>query len=334
MDRVEYDLLPAARRVIEGALALVPGDNVVIVCDREREPLGVALTEAASWAKVRVVTFELDDFGPPPLSKLPTEIETALVKAQASIFLARGHSAEIDLRRQMVQVASSAGLRHAHMLGLTAKTMVQGLAVDPHRIADVARALRARLRPTSDIKVRSRTGTDLRVKLDPRYRWFENSGIIRAGKWLNLPAGELSTSPAEIDGTYVCDASMTMLTGLETESVSLAPLSFTIVHGRVTDVTGANSATVTAALNFSRSAMNHSRVGLVSFGTNIGLSDPGGALIVDQTLPGVHICLGAPLPELTGLDWGSTGQLVLTGSSPDIDIDGEPVMRRGRYLVG
>jgi leucyl aminopeptidase (aminopeptidase T) len=184
------------------------------------------------------------------------------------------------------------------------------------------------------VRVKSSTGTDLRVKLDPRYRWFENSGIIRAGKWLNLPAGELSTSPREIEGTYVCDASMTLLTGLESESVAIAPVSFTIVQGRVTDVTSTNAAAATAALNFTRSALNHARVGLVSFGTNIGLTDPGGALIVDQTLPGVHICLGAPLPELTGLDWSSPGQLVLTGSSPDIDIDGEPVMRRGRYLVG
>jgi leucyl aminopeptidase (aminopeptidase T) len=334
MDHVEYDLLPAARRVIDGALALVPGDNVVIVSDRERAPLATALAEAAAWSKVRSVKFDLDEFGPAPLDRLPKPIETALNGAQASVFVARGHSAEIDLRRELVTVAQSAGLRHAHMLGLNQKTMVRGLAVDPHRIADVARALRSRLRPSSEVRVRSRTGTDLRVKLDARYRWFENSGIIRAGRWLNLPAGELSTSPAEIDGTYVCDASMTMLTGLETESVGSAPLSFHIVQGRVVDVTGANSATTNAALAFTKSAMNHARVGLFSFGTNIGLSEPGGTLIVDQTLPGVHICLGAPVPELTGLEWGSTGQLVLTGTSPDVDIDGEPVMRVGRYLVG
>ncbi len=333
MDRVEYDLLPAARRVIEGALALVPGDNVVIVSDRERTALATALEEAATWAKVRSKTFDLDDFGPAPVPKLPPEIESALVSAQASIFVARGHGAEIELRRQMVGVASSAGLRHAHMLGLTAKTMVRGLAVDPHRIADVARALRARLRPSSEVRVRTKSGTDLRVRLDARYRWFENSGLIRAGRWLNLPAGELSTSPGAIDGTYVCDASMTMLTGLETESVASAPLTLVIAQGRVVEVTSPNAASASAANSFARSAVNHGRVGLVSFGTNIGLSEPCGALIVDQTLPGVHIALGAPVPELTGLDWGSSGQMVLTGRGGDVDIDGQPVMRAGRYLV-
>lgn len=43
---------------------------------------------------------------------------------------------------------------------------------------------------------------------------------------------------------------------------------------------------------------------------------------------------GAPMAELTGLDWRSAGRLVLTGRRADMDIDARAVMRRGRCLAG
>lgn len=327
------DLLAPARRVIEGALSLAPGDTVVIVFDRERAALSTALHEAAKWRGTKTLTFELDAFGPPPLKELPKSIEAAFAGAQASIFVARSHADEIELRRQLVNAAARAGVRHAHMVGVTAKTMIAGLAVDPRRIEDVARALRRRMRPDSEIRLRSESGSDLSVRLDPRFRWLENSGIILPGRWLNLPGGELSTSVARVEGTFVCDASMTSMPGYESESLQ-TPLSLRIDGQRVTSVSCANRDALRAVEAFMRGGSNQDRVGLVSFGTNIGLSEVLGALIVDQTLPGLHLALGAPMPELTGLDWSSAGQLVLTSRKVDIDIDGQAVMRHGRYLLG
>jgi leucyl aminopeptidase (aminopeptidase T) len=331
---VDYDLLAAARRVIESALCLVPGDTVVIVSDRERASMSKALVEAASWAKTKAITFELDDFGPPPIGDLPAPIEAALSQAQGSIFVARSLGPEIELRRQLVAAVAKSGARHAHMLGLTAKTMIAGLAVDPHRIAHFARALRMRLRPTSEVRVKSAAGTDLLIRLDPRYSWFESSGVIRPGRWLNLPSGELTTSPEAVDGVFVCNASMSRIPGVEQESMQRTPLRIEIEGQRVTEVTGSHPDVVRAVEAFTRGAANQDRVGIVSFGTNVGLSEPAGALIVDQTLPGVHIALGAPAPELTGLEWRSSGQLVLTASQADVDIDGSAVIRNGRYLIG
>src|SRR5438045_8350942 len=47
----------------------------------------------------------------------------------------------------------------------------------------------------------TRRSSDLR-KLD----WVKTSGLISPRYWSNLPAGEVFTTPATVDGTFVCDA--------------------------------------------------------------------------------------------------------------------------------
>lgn len=326
--------MAAARRVVEGALCLVPGDTVVIIGDRERAALVKALVDAASSIKAKAVSFDLDSFGPAPLSSLPAAIAAAIADAQGSVFVARAPGTEIELRRALVDAVAKAQARHAHMLGVTAKSMVAGLAVDPHRIAHIARALRTRMRPSSEVRLRSPAGADLRIQLDGRYSWFENSGIIRPGRWLNLPSGELTTSPGSVDGVFVCNAAMSLIPGTERESMIETPLRVEIAGQRVTSVSSMSKPITKAVEAFLCGGANQDRVGIVSFGTNIGLSEPAGALIVDQSLPGVHLALGAPAPELTGLEWRSAGQLVLTAGSADVDIDGSAVIRGGRYLIG
>ncbi|MEZ4226407.1 MAG: hypothetical protein R3B13_36010 [Polyangiaceae bacterium] len=333
MAAVNYDLVSAARRVIEGALAVVPGERVVVIGDRERRELSEALAEAGTWAKARVEVYDLDAFGAHPLLDLPQKVAAAMAQAQASVFVARAGSEEVALRRRVVELAQAHGLRHAHMLGLTARTMTVGLAVDPHRIADTARLLRARLRPDSVIRVTSRAGTDLTVVLEPRNRWVENSGIIRAGRWLNLPAGELLTSPGSVKGVFAANASVTGIAGLEGRVLSGVPLLLRFDGQRAVAAECADSRARLAVEDYLRGGANYDRVGLVSFGTNVGLSEPSGTLIVDQTLPGLHLALGMSLPDLTGADWDSAGQLVLTASQASIDIDGAVVMREGRYLL-
>jgi leucyl aminopeptidase (aminopeptidase T) len=329
----DYELLSAARRVIDGALAVVRGERVLIVHDGERLDPAKALHEAVRWASAKAELVNLDELGSAPLLRLPEPVKEALTRVEASVFIARGESAELPMRRELLESVNELGLRHAHMSGITAKTMTVGLATDPQRIANVARALRARLHPRVIVTVRSAAGTELTVRFGERYRWFENSGVIRAGRWRNLPAGELLTTPADVEGVYVANASVSDIR--DTGETAIAdPIRLELSGGRVTGVSSASNELESAIRAFLEGAANQDRVGMVGFGTNVGLSEASGALLVDQTLPGLHLCLGTTLPENTGAEWDAPGQLVLTAFGSDIDLDGEGIVRGGRYLVG
>jgi hypothetical protein len=63
------------------------------------------------------------------------------------------------------------------------------------------------------------------------------------------------------------------------------------------------------------------------------MSAPLGELLCDQNLPGLHIGFGATFAEQTGARWNVQSQLSMTATSGDVDLDGTPLLRRGRYLI-
>jgi leucyl aminopeptidase (aminopeptidase T) len=303
---LDFDLSQASRRVIEGSLGVVAGDRVVIVVDTPRGALGAALSEAARTVGAEAIAVQLDQLGRRPLRAVPASLRGLLEGAQASILLIGYDEEEWSMRVEYAKIVTDLRLRHAHMVGLGRAAMLTGFAVDHQRVVDATRAVRTRLRPDSVLRMRSTIGTDLEVRLHPRHRWQERVGIVRPGRWENLPSGELFTCPGEVNGTYIADASL---------------------GGQV----GANAGVISRTLL--RGERNADRVGMVVLGTNIGLRDATGEICCDQNMPGLHIGFGATFPEQTGAEWDAAMQLVMAATGADVDLDGSPLLRSGRYLV-
>jgi leucyl aminopeptidase (aminopeptidase T) len=322
----------AARRVIEGSLSIVPGERLVLVMDESTREIGEALVEVATLAGAETRIFVLEQLGPRPHSQLHRDVAQALANAQASVLLTRFEDGEFGVRSELVDRAAELKLRHAHLVGVSARSLVAGMAVDPHRIADVARALRFRLRPTSTIKVKSSSGTDLVVRCEARHKWVEYSGVIGPGSKANLPAGELVTCPGDVNGIYVADGSIGDAGGTLAGLLTGAPLRLEISGGVLRKIEGRDRATVQRVEAMVRRVPRLERVGLVSFGTNVGMSDLVGDIFTDQKLPSFHVSLGITFPEKTGASWTSSSWIAFTQVGSEIDVDGVPAMRGGRYL--
>src|SRR5262249_35016101 len=153
--------------------------------------LGPALAEVAAAAGAKATIFELEELEPRPVRHLPRVIGEELQRSQASVLLLGFVEGEQTMRFQILEEVRRLGLRHAHMVGVTRRSLLAGFSVDPARILDATRAVRTRLRPDSKLRLRTPGGSDLEVKLDPAYRWGEHVGVIRPGRWENLPSGEL-----------------------------------------------------------------------------------------------------------------------------------------------
>ncbi len=331
--RVDPALAVAARRVIEGSLSIVPGERIVLVMDESTREIGAALGAIADQIGASIRVFVLEQFGPRPHVHIHGDLLEALSHAQASILLTRFEEGELGARSQLVERAEKLRLRHAHLVGVSTRSLVAGMAVDPHRIADVARALRFRLRPSSTLRVKTSAGTDLSVRCDPSHKWVEYSGVIGPGMKANLPAGELVTCPGDVTGVYVADGSIGDAGGTLAGQLSGAPLRLEFSGGILRKIDGRDRATIRRIEETVRRVAHLERAGLVSFGTNVGMRDLVGDIFTDQKLPSFHVSLGLTFPEKTGASWTASSWIGFTQTGSDVDLDGAPIMRGGRYLV-
>lgn len=329
----DYDLVNAARRILEGSLSIVPGERALVIVDRARADLVPPLVEIAKLSGAKCEVLVLEDMGIRPLRDLTPAIEDALRRAQATVFLVGFVEGEQPMRLQFLERVRELGLRHAHMVGVTRTAMLAGFSVDPTRILDATRAVRMRLRPSSVLRARSHAGTDLTVKLNPAHRWAEHVGVIRPGRWENLPSGELMTAPEHVEGIFVCDASLGGPFGAQAGLLARTPLRIEVEDSAVKHVACNDSSVQRGIEAFIAQDRYAGRVGTVILGTNVGLLHPIGELVCDQNLPGLHMSLGSTFSDATGAAPTTTAQLSLTSSGGDVDLDGAPLLRAGRYMV-
>jgi leucyl aminopeptidase (aminopeptidase T) len=330
---MDYDLANAARRVIEGALGVVRGERVVLIVDKDRRDVGSALLEIARDLGADPIVHEIESHGDRPIRQLPEPIRMAMSRAQASCLAIGFEDGEIGMRHELLVLVRTLLLRHAHMIGVSRRSLIAGFSVDHARILDTTRAVRTRLRPDSQFRVRTPAGSDFEVRLDPSSRWSEHVGVIRPGKWENLPSGMLTSCPALVRGVFVADASVGTHFGQTAGLLDKTPLRVEIENSTCKSVRCSDRALQRDVEAYLAREHNLSRIGGVCIGTNVGILSPTGELVADQNLPGVHIVFGSAVPEQTGASWSTRAQLPMTCALADVDLDGAPLLRAGRYMV-
>ncbi|WP_272427864.1 aminopeptidase [Polyangium jinanense] len=329
---VDPGLVTPAARVLDELVALETNERLLIVHDRQNEDVARAFEQVAQERRARVERIDVEALAPRPWGRCPQEVLAAVPGADVTLFAATYEEGEYDARHSFVMAATANRARHVHIVGTSRRAFVNSMLASSTRVFDLIAALRNAMKPHSKLQVRSQAGTSLEVEMAPNLRWFANGSMIRSGQWLNVPYGALVTSPGQVTGTYVVDASMGGGYGSRLGSLSSRPIRLTFEGGRVQRVE-CRDATVKAYVEkFINEAMGHDRVGLLSLGANIGIAAPLGELIHDENMPGLHLSLGENFASRTGALWTSHGQLAFAAADTDVDLDGEPLIRHGRYV--
>lgn len=315
----------AARRAVVECLRVTPGEALIVVHDRTLVDLASAMEAAGSDAGARAERIEIGS----EAGELE-RVSHALERCDTSALVAT-YGADIAVRRAMVQVRGRR--RHAHMIGLTDAVIRQALAVDPRETASLGQRLIERMRPSSRFEVKSPGGTSLVVETDPDHRWHNEHGILDGPGWTNLPAGEVITSPARVDGVFVPDGGVWMTDGSALDRTAIHRLRLRFAWGRLVDVDGPDEA-AHMLLSHLTSGRDGRRVGQVSFGTNAGVVAPIGVSAQDVKLRGFHLILGYSAPELTGASWNGDRIVQLLQRRAAVWVDGVPVLANGRYVFG
>src|SRR5467141_2119163 len=327
------ELMPGARNAVETCLGIRPGEHVALIADEASRAVAASIAAALDDRHAPYTGLLLEEFGPRPMKAAPADVLEALETADVGVMCMTPQPGELGARMAIVRVVERRQIRYAHMIGVTPEIMQQGMRTDYLMVDRLSDSLRERMLRAETLTVKTEAGTKIAAHFDRGLDWVKTSGLISPRYWSNLPAGEVFTTPARVDGTFVCDGTAGDHFNGKYGDLRETPLVLEIEGGRLTSACCKRADLEREFWAYCHTDENSDRVGELAFGTNLGLSEMIGNLLQDEKLPGVHIAFGDPYGSQTRADWKSKTHVDVLTRHCDVWIDEEPVIAKGRYLL-
>lgn len=197
---------------------------------------------------------------------------------------------------------------------------------DYHRIADKARHIAGLITQAKDVRIVTPEGTDLRFSVEGRPGQCDGGFYTQPGSWGNLPGGEAYAVPLEgtANGTLVIPPKWAYR--LE------ETMTFVIQDGLIQEVLGGGQVggelrRFLFSENSPRSRRNVAELGI---GTNYRAKKPDNVLECEKIDGTIHIGFGdsSHMGGLVESDYHDD----MVMPHPDLYLDGELVMERGKLL--
>jgi leucyl aminopeptidase (aminopeptidase T) len=335
LNQMAFDpqLTQGARNAVRVCLRVQASEKVTVITDEVSLEIAAALVRELEELGCRYRTWVLEDAAARPLTDLPRPIMEDLETSQVSIFAVQAQANELKSRMQMTDVVNRRKIRHAHMVNINKRIMLEGMRADFLKVDRLSVKVMETVRAAKQIRAKTPAGTDLVADLNPNYRWVKTSGIISTEKWGNLPGGEVFTTPGEVNGTFVIDGVVGDYLCAKFGALKANPLTIQVKGNRLIEAHSANKELKEDFWAYTHIDENSNRVGEFAIGTNIELKDVIGEILQDEKYPGVHIAFGNPYGAHTGAEWFSSTHIDVVGRNFDIWVDGEQIMRGGQFLI-
>ena len=198
------------------------------------------------------------------------------------------------------------------------------LQVDPKEISARNATILNRCMKAKHINISCSNGTNLDIELDnSKFSWISNRGLWRPGSTIILPAGEVATFPANINGTLVADVAYNINTVIDRDvRLQKNPVTVTVKDGKAVDHFCACKDTMDYIDECFKST-NGNIVGELGIGTNLSITNPiSENSQINERFPGVHLGFGQH-NQADRVDYYSERHIDLIAKGGFIVIDGE-----------
>jgi aminopeptidase len=310
-------------------------DRVFILTDFEREGLARRVAAAALARHADVSVRFLEHYGERPLTVFTDELRTELIQARPTVtyYIATSQPGEIAFRIPLLPfLANELKVRHGHMIGIDDEVMAEGMCANYDEVFTLTNQVYELVHHAKKIHVTSEKGSDVTATFNPSWKWIPCHGrYTEAGKWGNLPEGEVFTAPATVDGVLVCDVLGDYFSAKY--GVLKHPLTLTVKDSYITDVSCEDAAIAQDVRDYLFSKPNSNRAGEFAIGTLTSLKKLSGNLLQDEKMPGLHVAFGNPYSEFTGADWTAETHVDVIPGRCTIEIDGREIMRDGQFTI-
>jgi len=327
------ELTPGARNAVQTCLRIEPTEKVTLITDRVSAEIAAALASELTALGCPWNAFLLEDYAERPLTGMPQPVLDDMETSNVSIFAVVAQQGELKSRMQMTDVVNRRKMRHAHMVNIEKRIMLEGMRADFLKVDALSIEVRNIAASAKKIRATTAAGTDIIADMNPNYNWIKTSGIISTAKWGNLPGGECFTTPGEVNGTFVIDGVVGDYLCAKYGDLRETPLTIKVEKNRMVSAESANQELRDEFWAYCHTDENSDRVGEFAIGTNLALNDVIGNILQDEKIPGIHIAFGNPYGAHTGADWYSSTHIDVVGRKFNIWADDRQIMRDGQFLI-
>lgn len=333
MTGFDPELTPGARNAVSTCLRIQPSEKVTLITDVQSREIAAAIEAELAAVGARHRVFVLEDFAPRPLDAMPAAVLGDLESSQVSIFAVVAQRHELRSRMQMTDVVNRRRIRHAHMVNIEKRIMLEGMRADYAAVDALSVRLLEIMRSARVVRAVNPAGTEISAQVNPGYTWLKTSGIISEHTWGNLPGGEVWTTPGEVDGVFVVDGVVGDYLCAKYGDLARAPLTLRIRANRLVEAHSENKELEEEFWRYTHTDENSDLVGEFAIGTNLGVRDVIGNILQDEKIPGVHIAFGNPYGDHTGAQWYSSTHIDVVGRRFSIWADERCIMRDGEFTL-
>ncbi|MCW5964641.1 MAG: aminopeptidase [Bryobacterales bacterium] len=326
------ELSPGARNAIETCLRVQPEEKTTIITDLASLEIAASLAHELRQRAPRFQAWALEELASRPLRDMPAEILADMETSDVSIFAVYAQQGELRSRMQMTDVVNRRKMRHAHMVNIEKRIMLEGMRADFQEVDRISQRVWELASKAREIRATTAAGTAIHATFTPDYKWLKTSGLISPNKWGNLPGGETFTTPWNVEGRFVIDGVVGDYLCARYGDLRETPLTIEVRDNRLVSAECANAALRQEFWDYCHTDENSDRVGEFAIGTNISVRDVIGNILQDEKIPGIHIAFGNPYGAHTGAPWTSGTHIDVVGREFNIWIDEFQIMERGEFL--
>jgi leucyl aminopeptidase (aminopeptidase T) len=339
------EVLETARMLVRDVTETKAGEQVLVISDYKSDPITVNALAAASREAGAEVT--ITSMSPRAINGDPFTPLVGRAIGGADVVFA---VASTDMLHSMswgpgskVRDIADRQWRLVEMAEATANVMVRpGARADYDEVGRIGAAVFEVVSKGERIRITSELGTDITGLIREGLSGSLSVGVNRGqakevGSWCCFPDGEvfvlatgcIGTNPGDAEGTVVFDTSMHML-GLLRD-----PIRCTVSEGKVTKIEGGWQAEELRRI-LDQVPNSNNIIELGSIATNPSCSPHGESMFEDRkTLGTIHIAVGNRYIDMYDENDQYRPHFVhLDGviSKPDVYIDGDQIIDRGRIL--
>ncbi len=314
----------AANMLMNQVLQVKSGEILLIVTDTDRPrsiTQALAYSAVSAGCEVTVITMEPQKMGG---EEPPAPVAAAMAAAQVVI----NQSTQSLTHTAALRRAVKKGARVANLRNFTEEMMIRGgVTADYHQVRRITEKLAGLLTEAKEIRLTTRAGTDLTMNCRGRKSLAQTGFVTRPGELSGLPDGEATLAPREgaTEGV-VMDPYIADQLGLITE-----PFRLQISGGRIRAIAGGRQALELEKLLENYDEAGYNAVSQLALGTNPACRVVPNTREVSKKLGTAHIAIGDNV-SLGGRS-RSTFHIDFVFLDPSIYLDGECILKDGRYLI-